>query len=225
MAQPPTFWTVIGVVSDPAGVWPTKPIRQTYRGRSLLLRPETEGSLDTVSVEIDGYDECDESTSLLRRFLSAVTWSRRVALREANRTSGSGCPTLGRGGSDPPYRPPTHPRDQPLWAPEPSDTRAQLALALYREGRNERNWTFRYLSFYKVLETVETGQTLAKLVTAHLAEARKRTGWSPQPGREPPSDDRDLADRLYREGRCAIAHAHGDPLVNPDESKIGRAHV
>lgn len=218
MDSTPTWWAVIGIVSHPAGVWPTEPIRQTYRGRSLLLRPEAERSLATVSVEIAGYDECDDAAFLLRRFLSAASWGQRVALREVSRTAGSACPPLGRGESDPPYRPPTHARVRPLWAPEPPDSGAQLALALYREGLNEQNWAFRYLSFFKVVETLVSGrEAIIELTARHLAEARERRALRPKPGHELPSDDGELAERLFKAGRCAIAHAHRDPLVNPDD--------
>lgn len=212
------MWSGIGIVSHPAGVWPTVAVRQAYRGKSLLLRPETEDTVASVSIEIVDYRECDDATFLLRRFLSAVSWGQRVALRETGSSAGSACPEFGRGQSVPPYMAPMHPREQPLWAPEPSDPRTQLALALYREGRNEQNWAFRYLSFFKVLETLVTGRSaIIDLTVKHLGEARRRRGSRPEPGYELPSDDGELARRLYEGGRCAIAHAHEAPLVNPDD--------
>lgn len=210
------MWAAIGIVPAFGGIWPDLPIRQTYRGRSLLLRPDTEQLLASVSVEISADDEYDSAFLLLRRFLSAVAWGQHCGIREHMRLGGSALPRIGRGPLVPAYAPARVPRAHVLWAPEPLDPQALLALALYREGLSEDNFVYQYLSFFKILEIQAAGRTAIRALAAkHLPKARQRAP-DLTDSQHSVMDDTELARYLYEEGRCAIAHAHSHPLVDPD---------
>lgn len=198
-------------------------MRLTYRSALLLLRPDTERVLASVSLEIASSEQYNGTFLMLRRFLSAVTWGSRCGFREQGRLGGgSALPDVGRGPQDP-YVAPRHPRAHPLWAPEPSDPRALLALTLFREGIVERNPVFQYLSFFKVLEVVVLGRDrIVGLAAKHLGRARQKAALMLDPAERPTGSDAEVALNLYQEGRCAIAHAHSQPLIDPDDPQDTR---
>ncbi len=105
------------------------------------------------------------------------------------------------------------------------DEKARLALALFREARTVNSTPFQFLSYFKILNifwkdrlvTID-GQrqnhmiegiraTLPKL-KGELAVSRLRTLRTTEP---------DIPKYLYESGRCAIAHAYADPIVDPDD--------
>jgi hypothetical protein len=173
-----------------------------------------------VTTEVGDYREGEVALGLLRRFLSAVTWSTSIGLTESLSFVGTTLGLVGRGPLDLPFRAMQPAHTNPIWAPEPSNARALLALALHREGRANSNPAFQYLSYFKVLETVARGkEKLLVLMTRYLPRATERAGWDPwgKPYRSVGVTDADLAREVYEQGRCAIAHAHGEPLIDPDD--------
>ncbi len=211
------MWLAIAVTCPVGGVWTDVPIWQEYRGRELLLWPDTGQLLASVTIEVNPAEDCDEVFLLLRRFLSAASWSCRIGIKEHMRSGGdSPCPRIGRGPLVPAYFAPSHPRARPLWAVEPSSETALLALALYREGLCASPVVFQYLSFFKILETLVRGRNnLIQLVERHLPQARERIHSPPRAD----LPDSDLAAYMYENGRCAVAHAHEQPLVDPDDPR------
>jgi hypothetical protein len=218
------LWATIGIVCEVGGVWPEVEMRQTYRGRSLLLRPDTEDRLASVNLEVGGSEDADSAFLLLRRFLSAATWGAGYGFREHIRLGGSPCPLCGRGPLVPQYiARPGRPQADPVWAPEPSGSRALLALALYREGVNERSHIFQYLSFFKVLEILAKGKReITALAVRHLDKARSKSAPLTDQADRPTTSNSELARHLYEDGRCAIAHAHSQPLIDPDDPRNTR---
>jgi hypothetical protein len=108
--------------------------------------------------------------------------------------------------------------------PEPNG-KARLALALFREGRTVNSIPFAFLSYFKILNifwkdkfAASNGkrenpivegirQALPKLKDALVS---RRIGALDKT--EP-----DVPLYLYRQGRCAVAHAYADPIVDPDD--------
>jgi hypothetical protein len=105
------------------------------------------------------------------------------------------------------------------------DEKARLALALFREARTVNSTPFEFLSYFKILNifwkdrpVTINGQrqnpiiegiraTLPKLKD-ELAVSRLRALGTTEP---------DVPKYLYESGRCAIAHAYADPIVDPDD--------
>ena len=95
---------------------------------------------------------------------------------------------------------------------------------------NERNPFYKLLGFFKIVETVASGRTAQVLVISkHMKEARSRAqGRLERPqflnqiGQEElatllwSDEEGHLPTFLYEQGRCAIAHAHSQPLRDPD---------
>jgi hypothetical protein len=221
------MWATIGVVPQMNGIWTDVAFFQMYRQQWLLLRPATETLLPSVHVELSRQEDMDDGFVLLRRFLSALTWSTGWGFAEALRLFGSARNAVSRGRR--PFEAPSAPIQRTHWVPEPADVRAQLALALYREGLNAESPAYRFLSFYKILEVVASGrsritQLASKHVPAALGAARLRLESTTfeeleaLPSDLPNGNPMAISERLYEDGRCAIAHAHAAPVVDPDVS-------
>lgn len=97
-------------------------------------------------------------------------------------------------------------------------------MALFREAQNVDNLHYRFLSYYKIINILHKrgrphpqkggpaqvtwiNQTLP-LLQNH--DAKKRL-------QEVQSQIADMGNYLYESGRCAIAHAFGNPVADPDD--------
>lgn len=74
---------------------------------------------------------------------------------------------------------------------------------------------FAFLSYFKILNIHHGGGAGQK---AWINDNLHRIGYRPALNRlaEVQQTEADIGRYLYKEGRCAVAHAHGTPLVNPD---------
>jgi len=101
------------------------------------------------------------------------------------------------------------------YLPRVSDPKAQLALALYREALCVNSVPYAFLGFAKVLNVFLAGDVKTiKWINENLANVngileRARIVQLQQEGT-------DIGKYLYVNGRCAVAHAYSDPLVDPD---------
>lgn len=100
--------------------------------------------------------------------------------------------------------------------PDPDDPKAKLALALYREAMSVNVIPYKFLGFFKVINVLhgkgnEQQGWINKAISsirdsrclARIAELSKT--------------ETDLGKYFYTSGRCAVAHAFADPVVNPDD--------
>jgi hypothetical protein len=98
----------------------------------------------------------------------------------------------------------------------PSDEKGWLALALYREAHNLESDPYRFLGFFKIINILaSTGkQQVAWIAKAlpHVSDhdALERVS-------ELKGQGHDVPKYLYESGRCAVAHAFSQPLVDPDD--------
>ena len=103
-------------------------------------------------------------------------------------------------------------------------SKAKLSLALYREALSINSIPFAFLSYFKILnvfwkdkyvngknELIEGIRKMLPILNDDLAKRRldeiNKT-----------ETENDVPKYLYESGRCAIAHAHNDPIVDPDDS-------
>src|SRR2546428_7826871 len=81
------MWLVIGLES---GIpWPTKETRVLYKGREILLRPETDKLAPTIVLAYGPPGTHDEALVIGRQFLSALAWVENGYLREMMITGGA----------------------------------------------------------------------------------------------------------------------------------------
>lgn len=198
--------------------WPNEFTELHLFNRSWLLWPDTKWDRAGLVIQCITNDGKEEA-KLAMRFLSAFAWAHGREIED------EGFWVVG-GHANPCYR------DQPLpdtlinakhgllideqdYLPFPSDEKAQLALALYREGLCVDEQTYKFLSFYKILnikfrlgtEQINWINNNLHKITDHVAQ-EKITKLK--------ASHSDVGDYLFVSGRCAVSHAWDDPLVNPD---------
>lgn len=220
------YWLTVAVESS--GPWPLEDTRITFRGRELLLIAETQDLAERVAIRCKDSKESLDALRVVRQFMSMFAWVEQCAIHE-HFTVGSSRPSnLGKG-PRPPLKPwPPTKRFSNIfyydYLPEPADPRAWLALALFREAQNVDSLHYRFLSYYKIINILhKRGRphpkkggpaqvTWINQTLPHLQDhdAQKRL-------QEIQSQVADVGNYLYESGRCAIAHAFGNPVADPDD--------
>lgn len=202
-------WVVVGVETRVG--WPTRETRVTFRGREVTLRPETETLAPSVIAEYQPPITYEETLLLIREFLSSLVWVEGHPITETM-TTGGGFPI--RVGKSPGFGV-VSPFFRADYLPDPQDARARLALALYREALGVNSDPFRFLGFFKIINILHrTGPEQKAWINARVDSledyrAKERTAQLRGQGH-------DVGDYLYESGRCAVAHAFNDPIVNPE---------
>jgi hypothetical protein len=211
-----SYWATIGVEPDLS--WPREELRVPFKGLQILVLPETETRAPSVALECEGFASLDDTLFTLRQFLSSLAWAEGRGVREIMALGGTQPGGVGRGINAPPFRPPISPRLSIDHVPEPSDERSGLALALFREALALDNIAYRFLGFFKIINVLHrTGSQQSSWINTTLplleaGEAQQRTLELQEAGEN-------VGAYLYASGRCAIAHAYNEPLVNPDNPR------
>lgn len=204
----------VGICGDAA--WPGEETKITFNGHELILRPATKDTEKSVHIALKGISDI-EALTLINRFLSILAWCDDQGMEIL----------YGWSGNPVPVSVPKRSRNVgssiafPFYRNIEADPKARLALALYREARTINSIPFEFLSYFKILnifwkdkfqnhknELVEgIKNTLSKIrdeeAVRRINSLRKQHS--------------DVAAYLYESGRCAVAHAHSDPIVDPDD--------
>lgn len=198
--------------------WPKDQKEVRYGNRTFIFLPKTKDNSASIHIELKGISHV-EGLTLINRFLSALAWKCDEPAINHYGWSGNPKPT-----PVPKYRIPFgySPTDTfPDEVHEITDKKTKLAVALYREGRSLNNVPFQFLSYFKILnifwkdkyknrknELVEGLRDSLPNLTEE--ECVKRVNAIKQKEGDP-------AEYLYESGRCAVAHANSDPIVDPDD--------
>jgi hypothetical protein len=155
-------------------------------------------------------------TEIVDRLLSALVWSHRVPIRKGFGVGGArrslpltwGPRMSGGMRTSPEYILLDH-------IPAPSEGR-NLALALYKEGKNADSVFYQFLNYWKIIE-------------AAVREKDKRWEWVNNSASrltidrerlsEITASHSNIAEYFDYSGRCAIAHVFKRPFVNPDANE------
>ena len=207
----------LNVAVKPKLSWPNKHIELTFENNRLELSPMTMEHAPTVSLYVETEITFEAGGTLLCRFLSRLAWSMDAGISNEF-FSGSNNPEhpglMGRlNYSDfgwincEPW--------QLLYMPKVSTLSAELALALYREGMTLDSIPFSFLSYFKILNIQhEKGDVQQTWINDNL---NKISGIiEKQRLQELQNSYQNIGKYLYKQGRCAVAHAHNTPIVNPD---------
>lgn len=203
--------------------WPNIQVEFSFEGYKIVLNPRQpndkgENNLAaTVSVFNEHGITFEEGGTLLGRFLSRLAWSQSNGVEELF-CIGSNNPEkpgrLGQGTYGVSAWAQTPPPDY-FYIPKAKSFEADLALGLFREGMNVNSAPFAFLSYFKILNIVNKHGPPQKawinknIHKVHGYSAKNRLDKLIQ-------SKEDVGAYLYHQGRCAVAHAHGTPLVNPD---------
>ena len=208
---------------SPRVSWPNKQVEIPFEGYKITLQPRRkvpEKPMElacTVSVfDIEG-TTFEIGGTVVSRFLSRLAWSQNGGVVELF-PAGSNNPKrpgwLGQGTYGVSECAQVEPWDY-LYLPSAGTVESDLALGLFREGMSVNSVPFAFLSFFKVLNIkYGAGGGQKDWINNNL----EHLWYSPAVDRlnELRQVENDIGKYLYEEGRCAVAHAHGNPLVNPD---------
>ena len=185
-----------------------------FRGHIVWILPITQKHSPAVAMREQpnlGREKCERH---LMRFLSALSWVQESGIAVDGIGGGSLPVPNGRNTS----------RGLAICAefelddlPEPVNERALIALALMREGCGLNHPAYSFLSFYRVLEAAidRSGRRKAWIneEVSKLADHRCKEALALLSGQ----GIDDVGTHLYESGRCAIAHAREEPIIDPDD--------
>jgi len=212
-----TRWLNCGVISQVS--WPKTEKTVKYGVHIFILRPLTEKHSASVHIPLNGMTHVQGMT-VINRFLSALAWKNDQPTITHNGFSGSSVPQ-----AIPVYQVPLGYSTTdcfPNELIEIKDEKCLRAIALYREGLGSlHNVPFKFLSFFKVLNVFWNDKKtkgvnpLVEGIRAELPNLADRDAQAriAEIGKQ----HVDVAEYLYKYGRCAVAHAFQKPVVDPDD--------
>ena len=207
----PGNWIVANI--ETSIPWPVEVKKIQYDNKDYWIIPITKDAYPGIAARVEGIS-LEELQTQMMRLLSVISWVEGQGAVLDSFTGGNFPRAMGRskeGGYmicehfDLPYL--------PVIESEP----AKLALALMREGRGINHPGFAFLSFFKVFEIAHKS---TKERTAWMEDALTRVEdfRANEAIKKLASDGIEhISDHLYESGRCAIAHAKAEPLIDPDE--------
>jgi len=203
------WWMIVTV--ENSALWPMEEATVDFMGNELILRPPTNEAAADVRMHYEHPEGRLHAFETILRFLSALSWSKRCPARARLRIE---CTAPMRGGKG---------VNSPIlckgFAPAnletPDNPKARLATAIYREAKSVHNTLYEFLSYFKIINIVyQNGPSQKKWINntiSHLSD-RKALDRIDQLR----SQESDIGAYLYESGRCAVAHAGVDPVVDPD---------
>ncbi len=203
------WWMIVTVEAGIA--WPTEETSIDFMGHQLFLRPPTSDQAADVRIQYKHPSDEYQAFETVLRFLSTLSWSRRSPARARLRIACTYPMRGGKGNNDPCLCAGFSPSNLQL----PTDPKACLAIALYREARSIRNTPYEFLGYFKIINICyRTGQEQTKWINETIPlltddKAKQRI-------KQLKSQEEDISAYLYQSGRCAVAHASVDPVVDPD---------
>jgi hypothetical protein len=190
-----------------------------WRGVEIWIMPIMKGFYPAVAMKVPQEKSRSECEELVLRFISTLSWVEEQGIMvEGGGLSGGNIP-----------RPMGRDKERGFsicgefdlsYFPEVADPNAMLALGLMREGRGLNHVGFAFLLFYKILETAfPNGKRRGAWISNSIGAL---TGFGVKEaldgirtlGKTTPDD---IGFHLYESGRCAVAHAAQQPIVDPDK--------
>ena len=220
MVPPESYTTTskwIDLAVKPHFSWPNKQVEIEFEKRKIVLQPSSDDRSCTISVFDENGLTFDEGGETLFRFLSRLSWSMNAGIKElfivgSNRLKRPGLLGKGRYGQSGWVQ--VKPWDY-LYLPFPKSEKAERALAVYREAMSVNSVPYAFLGFFKVLNILYSpGKQQMAWINLNLEEIK----YEPERKRliELQNTVPDIGSYLYQQGRCAVAHAFSDDIINPD---------
>jgi hypothetical protein len=211
-------WLNVGVKGRAA--WPTKETTVQFGGRELVLKPATRTTEQSIHIDLRRISDV-EALTLINRFLSVLSWCDDQAMENGYGWSGTAAPVAVPLDSRAVGTSIAFPFNRTL---EP-EQKARLALALFREGRTVNSVPIAFLSYFKILNIfwndkfVKVAGKRQNPIVEGIREAlpKIKDRQALQRLKALADTSTDVPKYLYESGRSAIAHAHADPIVDPDD--------
>lgn len=203
-------WFTVSVKADFG--WPTKRIELFYKGHKYLIRPETDDLEPTVSVHYDIELEFKEGENLINRFLSVLAWSENYGVHVLSGVTSSTEEPIRIGKSNSRFV--SQPYEY-IYLPKPEDSKSLRALAIYREAMSVNSFPYKFLGFFKILNIqFSTGNEQKKWINDNINNITDYQGIERYKILK--KEINNVGEYLYHQGRCAVAHAFSENVVDPD---------
>ena len=204
------MWMIVTVETELE--WPAEETSVSFMGHKLILRPPDGNAVADVRLQYEHPQSERQAFETICRFLTTLSWWYHRPARARLRIARTAPTRGGKGGYGPPVR-----KDYklPTAIQSPNDPKARIALALYREAMSVQNTSYEFLAYFKIINVCYSkGKDQIAWINSTLplltdTRARKRVS-------ELASPPKDIGNYLYDWGRCAVAHAFSDPVVDPD---------
>jgi hypothetical protein len=221
-------WVTVGIQSHIN--WPTEASIYRFRNYDLLLRPGDDTTYPTISLKYGDYGiDMNTARKVIMHFLSSLVWHEDSPIYLKEWIGGSRCFDLGKPGTGRESAKPITPlfpiNIKTLGVrelPDTLDKNARAALAFYREGLTLDNISYKFLSFYKIINLFvgKNGKSgkQEQWINNNLmsftrgSDAQKRVD-------ELRKTCNDIGKYLYTSCRCAVAHADAGigKFVDPED--------
>lgn len=197
---------------DPSMAWPVRTQRIVYLGQEYWIIPVTNDAYPAVAVRSNEANDNDLRERILR-FLSVLSWIQ---------DSGVSLISFGGGSHLHAY---SRPKGGGLmiskqfdlrYLPEVIDPKARLALALMREARGLKHIAYSFLTFWRILEVAVGKKRIQTWAAGAIGRLTNRSA-KEAIGKIQESGVEDISKHLYVSGRCAVAHAGNNPIIDPDQ--------
>jgi len=227
LSEKPTKEWVTGLLDPCHGVWVDSYAVVRFKEREIYLVPQFEQKAACVTTQQKENEKSRIDTrKVLAEFLSMLSWTHNIPLPVKGWTGGTNFNPM----RELSVHVLTRATDLDVGLIfEPTTPKLSLALALYREGKSAPSPFYAFLSFYKIINIIEDkGAEQKKLINKKIARVENGIAQINYKGSHPilgaytrlkclkKEGVTNFGEYLYGRGRCAIAHAFGDPLVNPD---------
>jgi len=204
--------------------WPKDELKIKFGDFELLLKPATRKTEQSVHVNLSKGISSINAMTLVSRFLSILSWC------DGGNKGMDIIDGVGVSGSAVPVAIPIRPRFTgsswvfPFNRDIHKNSKARLALALYREGLVINSIPLSFLSFFKIINIFYHDKTIRKKKQKPFNELIEglrsllphiKDGLAQQRLDELKKTISDIPEYLYKR-RCAIAHAFTNSAIDPD---------
>jgi hypothetical protein len=206
-------WVVANISTN--SFWPIASQKVRWRGVDIWIMPIMKGFYPAVAMKVPPGKSRAGCEELVLRFLSTLSWVEERGFMVEGGPSGGNLP-----------RPMGRDKERGFsiceefdlsYFPEVTDRKASLALGLMREGRGLNHVGYSFLSFYRVLEVAfSTDKQRIAWISAALANLTGH-GVSEALDGIMAQGIADIGLHLFQSGRCAMAHANREPIIDPDK--------
>ena len=196
------------------GAWPTRPQALEFAGFRIWIVPITTGHYPGVALR-----RCPDLTQegaekVLYRFLSVLSWREEGGIAVASR-SGGNLPRMMGLAKQSGFAIREEFDFTELICPEEEEPR--IALALMREGLSLNHHGYAFLSYWRVLELAFPKASARVAWMTSTIPTLSRRGVTEATASIVEQGVTDVGRHLFDSGRCAIAHATSEPIINPDD--------
>jgi hypothetical protein len=210
-------WLNVGVAGT--AMWPTTETKVQFGGHTLLLRPATRETSQSIHIDLSNISD-EDALTLVNQFLSVLSWCDDQPMENKYGWSGNPVPVSVPVGS----RQIGSSIAFPFYRDLEVEPKARLALALFREARTINSVPLSFLSYFKILNIFweDKFRTTNGVRANPIVEGIRATLPTIQ---DSPAKERianlqathiDVAAYLFESCRCAVAHANTSPIADPD---------